>query len=104
MAPKRPVKEGAIVTPPSSRQIFALVASVAERPVDEIEPSMHFLADLEIDSLKAIELLCEIEDHFHIELDEAEVMPITKVGELITVVETAIGAARIGSNSPTHHP
>ncbi len=88
-APKLLAADGMIENPPLSREVFELVADVSERPVEHIDESMFFYRDLEMDSVKAIELLCEVEDRFDIELDEAEMLPITTVGELIAVVVSA---------------
>ena len=89
-APKILAADGTIEDPPLNREVFALVAGVSESPVEHIDESIFFYRDLKMDSVKAIELLCEVEDRFDIELDEAEMLPITTVGELIAVVVSAI--------------
>lgn len=75
---------------PLRQHVFELVAATAECPVEQIVESKLFLRDLEISSLEAIALLCEVEEHFDIELDEVVVLPITTVGELVEIVAIAV--------------
>lgn len=69
------------------REILALAGDFAEEPLERIDASMTFQTDLGMDSARAVEFLCELEERFSIDLDEEEMIPIVTVGEMITAVE-----------------
>ncbi|SLN76186.1 acyl carrier protein [Oceanibacterium hippocampi] len=48
-------------------------------------------ADLDIDSVSAMDLIMEIEDHFDIDIPVNMAADIRKVGDLVAVVEQQLG-------------
>jgi acyl carrier protein len=64
----------------SEDQVLAGIADVARTHVDwhgELRPEMKLVEDLELDSLKALTLVLEVENRFKVYLDQE--------GDLITI-------------------
>ncbi|MBI4750081.1 MAG: AMP-binding protein [Acidobacteria bacterium] len=66
-----------------------------EKPL-RFDPEANLTTDCRLDSLGKVELLSWLEDHFHIELDEAAFTAATTVGQLQYLIEQAIGATSPG--------
>ena len=68
-------------------EILDGIREVARRTIDwdgELAPEMRLAEDLELDSLKSLTLALEIENRFHVYLDqEGEILT---VGELVAAV------------------
>ena len=71
-----------------------------ELNVDE-QGTQTVLADLGVDSLDLIELLCRIEDEFRIVIPSEQIRPAT-VEDLVTLVDRLVAqAAGMVANAPT---
>lgn len=57
------------------------------REKTEISPETRLMSDLGLDSLDIIELICDLEDEYDIEIDEVEREKIKTVAELVNTVE-----------------
>jgi len=71
----------------SDRQIIDGIAEVALQHLDwkgELRPEMRLVEDLELDSLKALTLALEVENHFRVCLDEEA--GIQTVGDLVVII------------------
>lgn len=66
-------------------QILQIIADYKQVDVAEIEPSKTF-ADLDIDSLEAIDLVYEIEDALKVEVPQEELDGMHTVGDMLAVV------------------
>ena len=51
-------------------RILEIIAEQVNRSVDELDPSMDFIDDLNMDSIELVELIMSVEDEFDIEIDE----------------------------------
>ena len=67
--------------------IRQLVAEVAEMPLAQLAMDMRLGEELDLDSLRRVELLSAIEAELGVYLDESQVGPETTVGELAKLVE-----------------
>jgi len=70
--------------------ILAGVTLVAQRHLGwqgELEPKLHLVEDLELDSLRLLTLAVEVENHFRICLDEQDEDEIETIGDLVRVIE-----------------
>lgn len=56
-------------------------------PASRITPQAHFVDDLSIDSLDAVELVMSIEEEFGIEIPDEEAEKLTTVPELLLYLE-----------------
>ena len=66
-----------------NEEIKVLVAEIGEIPVESLDPNKSFV-DLDIDSMKALEIVAAVEKKYGIVVPEAE---ISKVGNLTQVIE-----------------
>ncbi|HEV2756937.1 MAG TPA: acyl carrier protein [Actinomycetota bacterium] len=58
----------------------------------EVAPGTRFREDLEIDSLTAVALLIELEDHYGIRVADAEALGLETVADAIALIEQKIAA------------
>jgi acyl carrier protein len=68
------------------RNVLAIVADVAEVPVESIAPDA-LLADLDIDSLRALRIVAEVERRWNIVIGEAEIGTIRSMRDILALVE-----------------
>jgi acyl carrier protein len=95
------------VTPqtPSASGILAAVADLARRKVGwegAVTPEMRLVEDLSLDSIHLLTLAVEVEDHFHICLEEDDEAGLETVGDLVAVVERKLAAG--GASEATSAP
>lgn len=60
-----------------------VLASMSEVGREELEPSMELVADLGIDSPKALELLVELEDALGVEISDEDAAAMETVGDVL---------------------
>lgn len=66
-----------------------VLASVSKIPALELRPEMHLVADLSIDSPKALRLLVELEDALEIEIEDEQAANLKTVGDVLEFVENS---------------
>ena len=77
-------------------EILAAVTDVAREHLDfevELRPEQRLFEDLELDSMKALTLLVEIENRFRIVLEPEVESEIVTVGDLVRVVRELVDDA-----------
>lgn len=67
-------------------QIVALAAKHFNKKADTLSGDTHLIDDLKGDSLDAVELIMNIEDHFDIEIPEDEITGVRTLGGIAEVV------------------
>ena len=72
--------------PPVAQTVQHLVSSASKRDV-AVTPDTAIVTDLGLESIQVIELLCEVEDHFDLAIEEDALADIQTVGDLTAVVE-----------------
>jgi acyl carrier protein len=65
---------------------LAVLAKLSERASAELEPKMELVADLGIDSPKALELLVELEEALGIEISDEDAARMESVGDILEYV------------------
>jgi len=65
------------------RQVLDILAELSGKGAGEIEPQMELVADLGIDSPKALQLLVEIEERLGIEISDEDAAKMDKVGDIL---------------------
>ena len=91
-----PSKETSAQTPEVSRSAVELmVAEIAGIPPAKVSAGMALDDDLELDSLKRVELLSAIEEGTGVYVDETQIKPGTTVQQLHNLVESGSRAAVI---------
>lgn len=68
---------------------LAVLAEVSEKDPAELRPDMDLVADLGIDSPKALRLLVELEDRLGIEIEDEEAARMNTVGDVLAFVGDA---------------
>jgi len=68
------------------KDIIAIIADVSGFDVEDITPDKNFFKDLEIDSIKAIEITVAIEKKFKVSVRDEDVPKITTVKEAVALV------------------
>ncbi|MEW6586334.1 MAG: acyl carrier protein [Nitrospirota bacterium] len=72
------------------KDIMAIIADVTGFDEEEITPDTNFYTELEVDSIKAIEITVAIEKKFKISVRDEDVPGITTVRQAIETVERLI--------------
>jgi len=68
------------------RTALDILARIARLPAEELAPEQDLVADLGIDSPKALELLCDIEDECGIEIPDDAIGQMNTVGDLLAML------------------
>jgi acyl carrier protein len=68
-------------------EIKRLVANVTEREPDEISDTAHYMDELGVDSLMAMEVMIAVDKKFKIDIPEEEFNKATNVNESVAMVE-----------------
>jgi acyl carrier protein len=68
-------------------EIKRLIANVTEREPDEIPDGAHFMDELGVDSLMAMEVMIAVDKKFKIDIPEEEFNKATNVNESVAMVE-----------------
>jgi acyl carrier protein len=64
-----------------------VIARITSIPVAELTPEMELVADLEMDSAKALELLVELEDELEIEISDEDAARLNTVGDILEYLD-----------------
>lgn len=71
-----------------------LVADVLDLDVAEVTDSAHFMEDLEVDSLMALEIIVRLEKEYGVRLAESELTSITSLLGTYELLADKLGDAR----------
>jgi acyl carrier protein len=69
------------------KEITKLVSEIIEIPETEIKPEADFAKDLNVDSMKAIEIVAAMEKKFKIIIPEKEIPNIHQLSQVIALVK-----------------
>jgi len=73
--------------PMDAKQIaLAVLAEVSERDVADLSPDQDLVADLEIDSPRALQLIVLLEERFGIEIPDEDAAGLEKVSDVLAYV------------------
>jgi len=70
-----------------TKQVTELISKAIEIPVDKLNPDADFIEDLEIDSLKAIEITGALEKVFKIIIPEEKIRSVRTVNQAIALTK-----------------
>jgi len=68
------------------KEIASIISEVSGLDAEEITPEKNFFKDLEIDSIKAIEITVAIEKKFKISVRDEDVPKITTIKDAVELV------------------
>ena len=80
-------------------EIKRLIANVTEREPEEISDTAHFMDELGVDSLMAMEVMIAVDKKFKIDIPEEEFNKATNVNESVAMVEKWIAARDAAATS-----
>lgn len=66
---------------------LAIIAEISKRDISDLTPELELVADLQIDSPKAVVLLLELEQAFGVEVSDADAAGLDTVGRILDYVE-----------------
>ncbi|MDD5259263.1 MAG: phosphopantetheine-binding protein [bacterium] len=69
------------------QEVKNMLAKITDTSVDKITLETDLVNDLEIDSLKIIEIATEIEKTFKVSISDAEMVTIRKVSDAVTILQ-----------------
>jgi len=72
------------------KDIVAIIAEISGFDEEEITPDKNFYEDLEIDSIKAIEITVAIEKKFKISVRDEDVPNITTIRQAVDLVNSLL--------------
>lgn len=72
------------------KEIVAIISDISGFDEDDITPEKNFFTDLEIDSIKAIEITVAMEKKFKVSVREEDVPKITTVKEAVALVNALL--------------
>ena len=75
----------------AEERLKGLLSKVLKVDAATIEPNSHFVRDLGMESMQAIELIAAIEEEFDIEIDEGEVAGVLTFEKSLAYVEDRLG-------------
>ena len=64
-------------------EVRNMVSEILEVPVEKLTPEVDFFNDLDVDSLKAIEIVAAFEKKYRIIVPEEDIPKIRNLGQLI---------------------
>lgn len=79
------------------QEIISIISDVTGFELDEITPDTNIVEDLEVDSIKAIEITVAIEKKFKVAVRDEDVPKIVSVKQAVELVEKmlSLGSANV---------
>ena len=77
------------------KSIISIISEVAGVEEQDIKPETNLVKDLEIDSIKAIEITVAIEKKFKISVRDEDVPKITSLKDAVRLVKQSLGDGNI---------
>ena len=68
-----------------------MVSEILEVPAEKLTPEADFFKDLNVDSLKAIEIVAAFEKKYRVVIPEDDIPTITSLGKLIEYTKNVKG-------------
>ena len=72
----------------SKKEVVLFIAAKLKADPALIQESMYFMTDFGLSSLRSMELICDVEEHFGLRIPDQEVQSLLQVGDLIAYVES----------------
>jgi acyl carrier protein len=76
------------------QEIVSIISDVSGLDAEDITPEKNFFKDLEVDSIKAIEITVAIEKKFKVSIRDEDVPKITTVKEAVELVNSLLNQKR----------
>ena len=76
------------------KEIVSIISDVSGLDAEDITPEKNFFKDLEVDSIKALEITVAIEKKFKVSIRDEDVPKITTVKEAVELVNSLLNQKR----------
>jgi acyl carrier protein len=73
------------------REIISIVSDISGVDPEEITPDTILAKDLEIDSIKAIEIVVAVEKKYRISVRDEDIPKITTPGQIVDITKRLLG-------------
>lgn len=67
------------------KDIKEIVSNIIQRPEEEIDVNASFFDEYGMDSLRALEILAEVENKYHITIDPEKLMKMTSISDVVNI-------------------
>jgi acyl carrier protein len=84
------MSENTATTPVDTAELRTLVADALELPEDEVTEEAHFVNDLQVDSLMALEIVVNLEKRYRIKVAEPEFTVVSTLSQVRELVEAKL--------------
>ena len=71
-----------------SKIAISVIARITGVPIESITPEMELVADLDMDSAKALELIVELEDRFDVEIEDDGAASLNTIGDVLATISS----------------
>ncbi|MEU3370454.1 acyl carrier protein [Streptomyces sp. NPDC006711] len=75
------------------RELSAILQDVTDTPAERVGESAAFVADLELDSLRMVQVVVAAEDRFGVTISDEDAWELRTVAEAVTYIERALRSA-----------
>jgi acyl carrier protein len=72
----------------NAQTAISVIAKISRLDADTITAEMELVADLGLDSARALELLVELEDRLGVEISDEDAARLNTVGDILSYLET----------------
>lgn len=69
------------------RTALEVIASISKQKPSDLQPDHELIADLGMDSARALELLVELEDRLEIEISDEDAARLNTVGDILDYLD-----------------
>ncbi|MDX2730841.1 acyl carrier protein [Streptomyces sp. NPDC001981] len=73
-----------------TEELRSLVADALELPVEEVTDEAHFVDDLQVDSLMALEIVVNLEKKYGIKVAESDFKQVSNLLQVRTLVDSKL--------------
>ncbi|MER0443437.1 acyl carrier protein [Streptomyces sp. NPDC006711] len=71
-----------------TEELRSLVADALELPAEEVTDEAHFVEDLQVDSLMALEIVVNLEKKYGIKVDESDFKQVSNLLQVRALVDS----------------
>ncbi|HXX57773.1 MAG TPA: acyl carrier protein [Thermodesulfovibrionales bacterium] len=76
------------------KEIVSIISDISGFAEEEVTPEKNFFEDLEVDSIKAIEITVALEKKFKVSVRDEDVPKITTVKQAVEMVNSLLAQSR----------
>lgn len=82
------------------RALGEIIQDVTDTPAARVEENAAFIADLELDSLRMVQVVVTAEDRFGVTISDEDAWELRTVADAVTYIEDALRSADLSGVPP----